>query len=82
MNNIVPQKQKNERYRFKFIVNELQHGPTVDYQTAVIAFVNCLILATSDLQERIRIRSEFLGLKLAQILNDLRLVYILFNSAF
>ncbi|XP_021954414.1 FH2 domain-containing protein 1 isoform X2 [Folsomia candida] len=65
-------KQKNERYRFKFIVNELQHGPTVDYQTAVIAFVNCLILATSDLQERIRIRSEFLGLKLAQILNDLR----------
>jgi hypothetical protein len=66
------QKHNNERYRFKFILHELQYGPTVEHQTAVIAFINCLILATSELQERIRIRSEFLGLKLAQILNELR----------
>lgn len=76
------QKHNTERYRFKFIVHELQYGPTVDYQTAVIAFINCLILATSELQERIRIRSEFLGLKLAQVLNELRSVLTFFPTHF
>lgn len=66
------QKHRKERYRFKFIVSELRSGPNVEYQTAVLAFINCLILATPDLHERIRIRSEFVGLKLLQILNDLR----------
>ncbi|CAG7729172.1 unnamed protein product, partial [Allacma fusca] len=62
----------NARYRFKFVVTELQIGPTVEYQTAVLAFINCLILATPDLRDRIRIRSEFIGLKLVQELSDLR----------
>ncbi|CAL8104840.1 unnamed protein product [Orchesella dallaii] len=65
-------KHRKERYRFKFIVSELRSGPNVEYQTAVLAFINCMILATPDLHERIRIRSEFIGLKLLQVLNDLR----------
>ena len=66
------QKQSGERYRFKFVVLELHNSPTVEYQTAVLAFINCLILATPDLRERVRVRSEFIGLKLLHVLGDLR----------
>jgi len=56
-------------------VVELRNSPTVEYQTAVLAFINCLILATPDLRERARVRSEFIGLRLLQVLGDLRLVH-------
>lgn len=64
-----------ERYRFKFLVAELQIEASIEYKTSILAFINCLILASPDAHERIRTRCEFIGLKLIQVLNDLRTKY-------
>ncbi|XP_075228293.1 uncharacterized protein LOC142328432 isoform X2 [Lycorma delicatula] len=63
---------KSERYRFKVVVTELQQATAEDYQTALVAFINCLIISTPQLHDRIRVRNEFIGLKLLPILNELR----------
>lgn len=52
---------KNERYRLKVVVDELQNAEAVDYQTVILAFINCLIISTPQLNDRIRIRNEFIG---------------------
>lgn len=44
-----------------FIVQELEQARTTDYQTALVAFINCLVISTSKLIERIQIRNEFVG---------------------
>ncbi|XP_047102012.1 uncharacterized protein LOC124721206 [Schistocerca piceifrons] len=66
------QELKGERYRLKVIVSELQNATAIDYQTALVAFINCLLISTPQLKDRIRIRNEFIGLKLLPVLNDLR----------
>ncbi|KAI5731933.1 hypothetical protein M8J77_018641 [Diaphorina citri] len=63
---------KNERYRLKVVVDELQNAEAVDYQTVILAFINCLIISTPQLNDRIRIRNEFIGLKVLSVLNELR----------
>lgn len=60
------QEQKNERYRLQIVIRELQWAlskgqETADYQTAIVAFINCLIISTPQLRDRIRIRNEFIG---------------------
>lgn len=53
---------KGERYRLKIIVIELEAPNTpIEYQVALLSFVNCLINATQGLRDRIRIRNEFVG---------------------
>lgn len=53
---------KKTRYRLKIVVTELEAASTtVEYQVALLSFVNCLINATQGLRERIRIRNEFIG---------------------
>ncbi|XP_018378457.1 PREDICTED: uncharacterized protein LOC108771055 isoform X2 [Trachymyrmex cornetzi] len=66
------QERKGERYRLRVVVDELQKATSEDYQTALLAFINCLVLSTPVLKDRIRIRNEFIGLKLLPILNELR----------
>lgn len=66
------QKRKNERYRLRIVVEELQNATGEDYRTALLAFINCLVISTPVLKDRIRIRNEFIGLKLLPILNELR----------
>ncbi|GLH12265.1 Inverted formin-2, partial [Gryllus bimaculatus] len=68
----VSQELKGERYRLQVVVSELRHASAVDYQTALVAFINCLIISTPQLKARIGIRNEFIGLKLLPVLNDLR----------
>ncbi|KAL0275923.1 UNVERIFIED_CONTAM: hypothetical protein PYX00_003637 [Menopon gallinae] len=63
---------KEERYRFNLIISELNKATAVDYQTALIEFINCIVISTPKLQDRIKIRNEFIGLKLLPILNDIR----------
>ncbi|RZF46426.1 hypothetical protein LSTR_LSTR012501 [Laodelphax striatellus] len=63
---------KSERYRLKLVISELEKAVDKDYQTALIAFINCLIISTPNLHDRIRIRNEFIGLKLLPVLNELR----------
>jgi hypothetical protein len=43
------------------VVDELQKATVEDYQTALLAFVNCLVISTPVLKDRIRIRNEFIG---------------------
>ncbi|XP_023296731.2 formin-J [Lucilia cuprina] len=65
---------KNERYRFKIVINELEKTTTIEYQVALLAFINCVIISAATLQDRIRIRNEFIGLKILPLLNSLRKV--------
>ncbi|XP_034120626.1 FH2 domain-containing protein 1 isoform X2 [Drosophila guanche] len=68
---------KKQRYRFKIVINELElasasSSPPLDYQAALLAFINCVIISAATLQDRIRIRNEFIGLKVLPLLNNLR----------
>ncbi|XP_076638635.1 FH2 domain-containing protein formin 3 isoform X2 [Colletes latitarsis] len=66
------QERKGERYRLRIVVDELEKTTGEDYRTALLAFINCLVISTPVLKDRIRIRNEFIGLKLLPILNELR----------
>ncbi|XP_015112229.1 uncharacterized protein LOC107037914 [Diachasma alloeum] len=66
------QERKGERYRLRAIVDELQKATAEDYQAALLAFINCLVISTPAVKDRVRLRNEFIGLKLLPILNDLR----------
>ena len=41
---------RSERYRFKLIVDELREAKKSEYQTVLLAFVNCLIISTPQLK--------------------------------
>ena len=61
---VLLQSLKGQRYRLEGVVGELQAAVStaaVDYQTALLAFINCLIISTPQLQDRIRMRNEFIG---------------------
>lgn len=57
----VTQVAKKQRYRFSLIMNELKSADIVPYKTTLLAFINCIIVATENLEERMRIRNEFVG---------------------
>ncbi|XP_055934195.1 inverted formin-2-like isoform X1 [Argiope bruennichi] len=63
---------KKHRYRLQMVVDELKSSDVAEYTTALIAFVNCLIISPAALSERVRIRNEFLGLKILGVLNRFR----------
>ncbi|CAG9858239.1 unnamed protein product [Phyllotreta striolata] len=65
-------KLKGERYRLNVVVQELDRATAVDYQTALVAFINCLIISTQRLNDRTRLRNEFIGCHLLPVLNNLR----------
>lgn len=52
---------KRQRYRFSLIVNELKTAELVPYKTTLVAFINCILVATEELDDRIRVRNEFIG---------------------
>ncbi|XP_044001727.1 inverted formin-2-like [Aphidius gifuensis] len=62
------QERKGERYRLRAIVDELQKATEEDYQSALLAFINCLVISTPMLKDRVKLRNEFIGLKLLPIL--------------
>lgn len=43
------------------VVDELRSAEVVDYQTTLVAFINCLVLGISHLQTRVSLRNEFIG---------------------
>ena len=43
------------------MVDELRNAQAEDYQTALLAFVNCLVISAPVLKDRVRIRNEFIG---------------------
>ena len=46
---------RSERYRFKLIVEELKQAKSTDYQTVLLAFVNCLIISTPQLKVKYKL---------------------------
>jgi len=54
---------KGQRYRFSLIINELKNAEVVPYMTTCLAFVNTILIATEDFEERVRLRNEFAGEK-------------------
>ena len=58
-----PQLTKGQRYRFSLIINELKNAEIVPYMTTCLAFVNTILIATEDFEERVRLRNEFAGEK-------------------
>ncbi|XP_053399778.1 inverted formin-2-like isoform X2 [Mercenaria mercenaria] len=63
---------KKHRYKFSVIVHELRTAEIVPYKTTLIAFINCILVATEDLEERVRLRNQFVGLNLLDVIDELR----------
>ncbi|BFZ15260.1 hypothetical protein BsWGS_18298 [Bradybaena similaris] len=63
---------KQMRYRFSLIINELKTCELIPYKTALMALINCVVCACDDLHERNRMRNEFVGLNLLDIIPSLR----------
>ena len=58
-----PQLTKGQRYRFSLIINELKNAEVIPYMTTCLAFINTILIATEDFEERVRLRNEFAGKK-------------------
>ena len=62
---------RSERYRFKLIVDEVREAKSTEYQTVLLAFVNCLIISTPQL--KVRNSNQIvdpLALKVSQFQNE------------
>jgi len=58
---LILQVAKKHRYKFSVIVHELRTAELVGYKTILIALINCILVATDDLEERVRLRNQFIG---------------------
>ncbi|XP_056151583.1 inverted formin-2-like isoform X1 [Lampris incognitus] len=63
---------KTQQYRFSMIMNELQATDNVPYMVTLLSVINALIFGTEDLRQRDKMRKEFIGLQLLDILPKLR----------
>ena len=57
----VLQSQKKCRYRFSVLIDELSRAETPEYKCTLLAFINCIIIHAGSVEERVRIRNEFIG---------------------
>ncbi|XP_067895137.1 inverted formin-2-like isoform X2 [Heterodontus francisci] len=62
---------KKHHYRFSAIMNELQTD-NVPYAVTLLSVINAIILGTENLQSRTRLRNEFIGLHLLDVLSFLK----------
>ncbi|KAL2082736.1 hypothetical protein ACEWY4_022554 [Coilia grayii] len=63
---------KSQQYRFSVIINELQATDNVPYMVTLLSVVNALLFSTEELRARDKIRKEFIGLQILDILPKLR----------
>ncbi|XP_064182405.1 inverted formin-2 isoform X6 [Anguilla rostrata] len=63
---------KTQQYRFSVIMNELQATDNVPYMVTLLSVINSLIFGAEELQQRDKVRKEFVGLQLLDILPKLR----------
>ncbi|XP_066529545.1 inverted formin-2 isoform X3 [Hoplias malabaricus] len=63
---------KTQQYRFSVIMNELESTDNVPYMVTLLSVINALIFSTEDLRKRDKMRKEFIGLQLLDILPKLR----------
>ena len=55
------QNAKKSRYRFSLLVDELRRADNDVYRATLLGFINSIILYTDRIEERVRIRNEFIG---------------------
>ena len=59
---VLVQVEKHQRYRFSVLVTELRnHDNVASYSATVLALINCIIIASDSVEERVRMRNEFIG---------------------
>ncbi|XP_019725778.1 inverted formin-2 isoform X4 [Hippocampus comes] len=63
---------KTHHYRFSVIMNELQATDNVPYMVTLLSVINALIFGSDDLRQRDKMRKEFIGLQVLDILPKLR----------
>ncbi|XP_077411495.1 inverted formin-2-like isoform X4 [Vanacampus margaritifer] len=63
---------KTRQYRFSVIMNELQATDNVPYMVTLLSVINALIFGCDDLRQRDKMRKEFIGLHVLDILPKLR----------
>ncbi|XP_054469217.1 inverted formin-2 isoform X1 [Anoplopoma fimbria] len=63
---------KTQQYRFSVIMNELQATDNVPYMVTLLSVINALIFGMDDLRQRDKMRKQFIGLQLLDILPKLR----------
>ncbi|XP_037607502.1 inverted formin-2-like [Sebastes umbrosus] len=63
---------KKQKYRFSVIMNELHGTDNVPYMVTLMSVFNVLVLGQEDLRKRDRLRQEFIGLQLLDVLPRLR----------
>ncbi|XP_055028909.2 inverted formin-2 isoform X1 [Misgurnus anguillicaudatus] len=63
---------KIQQYRFSVVMNELQTTDNVPYMVTLLSVINAFIFSIDDLRQRDKMRKEFIGLQLLQLLPKLR----------
>ncbi|XP_041721332.2 inverted formin-2 isoform X2 [Coregonus clupeaformis] len=63
---------KMHQYRFSVIMNELHATDNVPYMVILMSVVNVIIFGVEDLRKRDKLRKEFIGLQLLDLLPKLR----------
>ncbi|XP_057199363.1 inverted formin-2 isoform X3 [Triplophysa rosa] len=63
---------KMQQYRFSVVMNELQATDNVPYMVTLLSVINAIIFSIDDLHQRDKMRKEFIGLQLLQLLPNLR----------
>uniref|UniRef100_A0A3B4G9K3 GBD/FH3 domain-containing protein n=1 Tax=Pundamilia nyererei TaxID=303518 RepID=A0A3B4G9K3_9CICH len=63
---------KKQQYRFSVIMNELHATNNIPYMVTLLSVVNVLVLQEEELRRRHRVRQEFIGLQLLDLLPRLR----------
>ncbi|XP_056261221.1 inverted formin-2-like isoform X2 [Seriola aureovittata] len=63
---------KKQQYRFSVILNEFHGTDNAAYMVTLMSVVNMLVLGQEDLRKRDRLRQEFIGLQLLDLLPTLR----------
>uniref|UniRef100_A0A672ZRM1 Inverted formin 2 n=1 Tax=Sphaeramia orbicularis TaxID=375764 RepID=A0A672ZRM1_9TELE len=63
---------KKQQYRFSVIMNELHNTDNVPYIMTLMSVINVLVFGHEDLRKRSRLRQEFIGLQLLDLLPKLR----------
>ncbi|XP_033742495.1 LOW QUALITY PROTEIN: inverted formin-2-like [Pecten maximus] len=64
---------KKLQYRFSLLVNELRTSDLTTYKTTIMALINSIIVANERLQDRQRIRNEFIYLGINSTIKSLRI---------
>ncbi|XP_017282965.1 inverted formin-2 isoform X2 [Kryptolebias marmoratus] len=63
---------KKQQYRFSVIMNELHGTDNVPFMVVLMGMINVLVLGQEELRRRARLRHEFIGLQLLDLLPKLR----------